>query len=90
VKYDGHRRLAPIADLALGNIEKMSAPDDSELFSVLKEMRSLYPDWRFGQMVCNVTVWAHGPDKSSIWDIEDAEFIRAARAHIANKSSERG
>jgi hypothetical protein len=76
--------------LGFGNSKQISTPDDSELFSMVKEIRSLYPDWRLGQMVCNVAVWAHEPDKSSVGDIEDGEFIRAARGHIEKRKSDNG
>ena len=60
----------------------MSESQDHELFQVLRAMRAHYPDWRFGQLVCNVATWARGPQPSSVWDVEDHELIRAAREHL--------
>ena len=55
---------------------------NDELLEALRELRSRYPDWRLGQLVCNVTVWAKGTDKNAIWDLDDSEFIAAARKHL--------
>jgi|KBSSwiStaDraftv2_1062776.scaffolds.fasta_scaffold131647_2 hypothetical protein len=60
----------------------MSKTDDQELFAALKAMREKYPDWRFGQLVCNLATWARGPQPSSVWDIEDHELILIAREHL--------
>ena len=48
------------------------------LISVLTEMLKHYPHWRFGQLVANVAEWAD----QSTWDIEDEQWIAAARSHL--------
>jgi hypothetical protein len=58
---------------------------DAELLEVLRELRQTYPDWRLGQMVCNVAAWARGTDKSAVWDVEDLEFIETARKHLQHR-----
>jgi hypothetical protein len=55
---------------------------DTELLEVINELRRAYPEWRFGQLVCNVATWARGAEASAVWDVEDAEFIRTAREHL--------
>ncbi len=60
---------------------------DTELLEVIRELRRVYPDWRFGQMVCNVATWARGAEASAAWDVEDAEFIRTAREHLQRRQS---
>lgn len=60
----------------------MSSNQDNELFEALAAMRTRYPDWRFGQLVCNLATWARGVEPASIWDVEDAELIQAARQHL--------
>jgi hypothetical protein len=50
----------------------------TELFSALAELCRHYPNWRFGQLVSNVSGWA-GID---IWDVEDEQLLAAAPAHI--------
>lgn len=49
-----------------------------ELTEALVELSRRYPQWRFGQLVANVTGWA---DRDQ-WDIEDNELLKAARAHL--------
>jgi hypothetical protein len=58
---------------------------DDELFEVLRELRRTYPDWRLGQLVCNVATWARGADKTAVWDVEDSEFIQTAREHLKHQ-----
>ena len=55
---------------------------NDEVLEVLGELRTRYPDWRLGQLVCNVTVWSKGTDKNAIWDLEDSEFVVTARKHL--------
>lgn len=63
----------------------MNASDD-ELFSVIREMREKYPNWRFGQLVANLASWARGADKNHVWDVEDSELLEAARRHLQRKT----
>jgi hypothetical protein len=49
-----------------------------DLLAVLAELSSRYPDWRFGQLVANVSDWA----VVGIWDVEDSDLLAAARAHL--------
>jgi hypothetical protein len=56
----------------------MSQPRRAELFDVLAELRSRYPDWRFGQLIANVADWAD----QQLWDIEDDQLIAAAKEHL--------
>ena len=46
----------------------MIATATDELVEVLYEIRSLFPDWRLGQLVANLAV-AAGRD-GEIWDVE--------------------
>ena len=55
--------------------------------AVLEELAKLYPDWRFGQLVANVACWAREPTAEAVWDVEDAEFLRAAEDHLRRKLS---
>jgi hypothetical protein len=50
----------------------------SELLQALDELGRLYPDWRFCQMVANMTTLGN----SSLWDTEDGELLSVIRAHI--------
>ena len=49
----------------------------------LEELSKMYPQWRFGQLVANVSMWAKGPSDSAVWDVEDEEFLRAAEEHLS-------
>jgi hypothetical protein len=60
------------ADLA------MTIEQHVEWMAALAELSRRYPDWRFGQLVANVAGWA---DKE-IWDVEDAQLLAAAQAHL--------
>ncbi|REJ88002.1 MAG: hypothetical protein DWQ35_16315 [Planctomycetota bacterium] len=47
-----------------------------------------YPHWRFGQLVANVAGW----EDADLWDVEDAQMLAAARAHleaVAQREEER-
>ena len=48
------------------------------LISILAELMQNYPHWRFGQLVANVAEWVD----QNTWDIENEQWIAAARAHL--------
>jgi len=54
-----------------------------KILKALSEMGEKYPDWRFGQMVSNVSTWAKGPTLEAIWDVEDEEFLSALEKHLS-------
>jgi hypothetical protein len=56
----------------------------AELFDVLAELRSRYPDWRFGQLVSNVAGWTD----RDVWDVEDDQLIAAAKQHLQRQSDQ--
>jgi hypothetical protein len=58
----------------------MNVAVSDELLVALTELRTLFPDWRFGQMIANL-VLAAGRD-GAVWDIEDQELVTAARRLI--------
>jgi hypothetical protein len=49
-----------------------------DVLEILAELRQRYPDWRLGQLVANVAGWAD----QNVWDIEDEQFLAAAREHL--------
>jgi hypothetical protein len=53
----------------------------AELFEALAALCLEYPDWRFGQLVANVAGWAD----QELWDVEDAQLLAAARAHLDSR-----
>jgi hypothetical protein len=57
--------------------------DRAALFDTLAELCRHYPDWRFGQLVSNVSGWAD----MDIWEVEDEQLLAAARAHLDRLSN---
>jgi hypothetical protein len=64
----------------------MSVSND-ELCIALGELRAIFPDWRFGQMIANLATAARGPNLDSIWECEDDELLVAARRLIEQNRS---
>jgi hypothetical protein len=60
----------------------MMNPERDEAHSVLRELSSLCPDVRLGQLVVNLSYLARGMAHESIWDMEDDELLRAARQQL--------
>ena len=57
----------------------MTHPQRNALMRALTELGEEHPEWRFGQLVANVSGWAD----AEVWDVEDADLIAAARARLA-------
>jgi len=53
-----------------------------EILRALEEMSERYPEWRFGQLVANVSYWAKEPSVEAIWDVEDEQFLEGLRSHL--------
>ena len=53
-----------------------------ELLEAISKLRSLFPDWRMGQLVANLVTAAGGMDAGDIWDMEDEKLLEAARRLI--------
>jgi len=60
----------------------MKFSQDETLIGALSELRTLFPDWRMGQLVANLVTAAGGTDAGAIWDIEDEQLLAAARRLI--------
>lgn len=56
----------------------------SELLTVLAELREQAPDIRFGQLVANLATLARNPEPESVWDVDDAELLTAAKQLLQN------
>jgi len=56
--------------------------ESEHLYRVLNRLHVHYPQWRFGQLVCNVAMWAKGPTETAAWDVSDSELLGAAEAHL--------
>ena len=59
----------------------IDSPQDSLLRSV-EELRAIFPEMRFGQLIANLATAAGCTEIGAIWDIEDEELLTAARRLI--------
>ena len=58
--------------------------DPDRIPTVLHEIEKLwrqYPDWRLGQLICNLAAWAD-PTQNVVWDIEDAALLAEIERHL--------
>ena len=58
-----------------------------QLLEALNQVQKAHPSWRFGQLVANISMFAKGPAKSAVYDVEDEELLRAAREHLAQQTA---
>jgi hypothetical protein len=56
----------------------ITSPND-QLLQAIAELRSLFPEWRLGQLIANLATAAGAADAAAIWDIEDDQLLAAAR-----------
>ncbi len=55
-----------------------------ELLRLIEELSAACPEYRFGQLVLNLAFLAREEGDRVAWDLEDAEFVEAARKHLAD------
>ncbi len=67
----------------------MNPTTDDDLLAAVAELRSMFPDWRLGQLVANLVTAAGGTEAGSIWDIGDDELLTAARRLIDRNRAQR-
>ena len=60
----------------------MTATTHTELLDAIAELRLLFPDWRMGQLVANLTQSAGVDGDGAVWDVEDEQLLLAARRLI--------
>jgi hypothetical protein len=59
-----------------------------EILDLLEEMSQRYPEWRFGQLIANVAMWAKqptDPQDSGIWEVQDEEMLAAMKRNLARQ-----
>lgn len=59
-----------------------TTPAGDQLLAAVAELRSLFPDWRVGQLVASLTQAAGRDSDGAIWEVEDSELLAAARRLI--------
>jgi hypothetical protein len=62
----------------------MINPTRHELLKLVEELSVACPEYRFGQLVLNLAFMAREDGDSLAWHLEDAEFVEAARKHLAD------
>jgi hypothetical protein len=62
----------------------MINPTRRELLKLVEELSVACPEYRFGQLVLNLAFMAREDGDSQAWHLEDAEFVEAARKHLAD------
>ena len=67
----------------------MNTATTEELIEAVTELRSLFPDWRLGQLVANLALAAGCDVDRGIWDVEDEQLLEAARRLIKRNCSRR-
>lgn len=67
----------------------MNTSVSEELLEAIAELRALFPDWRMGQLVANLTTAAGGVDAGAVWDVEDDALLSAARRLIERNRGRR-
>ena len=61
----------------------------AELFEAMRELGTLFPDWRMGQTLSNLAMAAGHVEAGAVWNLEDAEALAAARRLIERNGSRR-
>ena len=56
------------------------------LLLAVNQLRALFPEWRFGQLVANLMTAAGCQEVDSIWDVEDEQLLAAAERLISRNS----
>jgi hypothetical protein len=59
--------------------------DPARISLVLQEIEKvwrLHPDWRLGQLICNLAAWID-PSPNIVWDVEDDALLAEAKSHLA-------
>lgn len=67
----------------------MTDTECDEMLATLAELKSLFPELRFGQLIANLATEARGLELSAVWDMEDAELLAAAKSLLAESRNRR-
>ena len=52
-----------------------------QVLEEIEKLWRLHPDWRLGQLICNVASWSD--PNTSPWDLEEDELLIAIRQHLS-------
>lgn len=62
----------------------MIDPTRQELLRLIEELSAACPEYRLGQLILNLAFMAREDGDRRAWDVQDAEFVEAARKHLAD------
>ena len=57
----------------------MKHHDWQEILETLFGLHEAAPGYRFGQLICNLSMHVGEPDTVSVWDVEDQDLLEAAK-----------
>lgn len=57
-----------------------------QLLEALAGISRIDPEFRFGQLVANLSYVAVGATHEAVWDAEDDQLLAAAREHLRNRN----
>ena len=60
----------------------MNSKQRKRLLKLVADLGQRYPDWRFGQLICNAAEWAD----VEMWDIEDSQLLATLEEHLNQRS----
>lgn len=60
-----------------------------EMLATLAELKSQFPEMRFGQLIANLATEARGLDPSAVWEMEDVELLAAAKSLLVETRDRR-
>lgn len=67
----------------------MNATTTNDLIEAITDLRTLFPEWRFGQLIANLAISAGRDEAGGVWDVEDEQLLAAARRLIERNSERR-
>jgi hypothetical protein len=59
--------------------------DYSELFDVLRQIHELHPQWRFGQIVTNLMMFAGTTQPGDVYSVPDERLLQVAKEYLARR-----
>ncbi len=63
------------------NVEKRQ-----QILKIIEQLGNEYPSFRFGQLVATIAFLAKGPVVSAVSEVEDEEFLAAARRNLNERA----
>jgi hypothetical protein len=78
----GDEILQGLQEIKRGEYGRVANVPDDALCDAISQLRTLFPDWRMGQLMANLTTAAGCLDPGAIWDVEDDQLLAAARRLI--------